>query len=226
MATSKTDTPREYIKLARKIWLEAEHLSDIEKSKQLYIKALELSKRVKDNDEDCCLSPEEIKNVEEKLALIYCQSNESDKANQLLHSLGYICKLSGSVLNYIHPSNGEVSESKDDKPIQSQQQFMRPTPCVIVDDFLSERDQNKLGRIFSDINSPYWTNHAYMIEPPSPYFSYAIPVDSLTKYGFIGSLAQKIMNSIHLQAKFPTLKRAKFVEMWAVSSIDFYIYIS
>ena len=152
------------------------------------------------------LNSEQTKAVIEKISLLLLQSGKSKKAKDMLSSLGYTCRLSDSILNYPPPvNNGDVTEnSKSD-------------PCIVIDDFVSDTCDTILRRIFGDPKESYWKSHNYEIEPPSPYFSYVIPVNAVDKLGFIGKLCKQVISCKLLLNHFPALRHAKFVEMWAVS---------
>ena len=253
MKDIQTKTWKDYSKLARKIWLDARHVNDIQKAKEYYNEALNLLKidmnessssngihdNGDDNDDNHNDIQCEIRNIQEKIALIQYQTNESNMADDTLKDLGYICRLSNHVLNYQYESNTTntnvtVSDTNTTTTTTTTttMMMMKPTcPCLIVDDFLSSFDQERLSNIFSNIESSYWKDHSYVIEPPSPYFSYVIPLNELknvnNQYGFIGYLIRKILDSTLVNAKFSSLKRAKYVELWAVgiAKINIHIYL-
>lgn len=88
-------------------------------------------------------------------------------------------------------------------------------PCIIIDNFLSNYEERVLSSVFHDPEASYWKDHSYKIEPPTPYFSYIIPVNDTNNYGFVGKLAHDILHCKTLRKKFPKLKKAYFIEMWA-----------
>ena len=116
------------------------------------------------------------------------------------------------MLDYpLHPSRKH--KKKNNKSLETS---VAKTPCGIYNDFLSQEELEQLKSIFEDPKASYWTDHCYQVEPPSPYFSYVIPFNKkVDKFGFVGRLVQKIWKMPELRKKFPELKDAKFVEMWA-----------
>ncbi len=74
--------------------------------------------------------------------------------------------------------------------------------------------------VFKSPTASYWTHHQYAVEPPSPYFSYVIPLERIRngkdKFGFIRDLTRKITSCPLLNERFLKLQtNAKFVELWA-----------
>jgi len=214
--------PIEIAAKARQSWLVQ---GDVRKAKLLYLEALKVSKEnysfngnsvmrskkrrrkvFRNSSHRSTLNSEQTKVVIEKISLLLLQSGKSKKAKEMLSSLGYTCRLSDSILNYPPPvTNGDVAKnSKSD-------------PCIVIDDFVSDTCDTILRRIFGDPKESYWKSHNYEIEPPSPYFSYVIPVNAVDKLGFIGKLCKQVISCKLILNHFPALRHAKFVEMWAVS---------
>ncbi len=198
---------------------------------------------------DCGLTREQFVQAGEKLALILCQSGRSKKAKKGLSSMGFTCRLAKRVLDYPYPMDGELQRNDEyngsieiradgtrlvtdeSKPVRSDS-----PPCQIIDGFLSTLELNRLRSIFESPTANYWTEHNYAVEPPSPYFSYVIPLSGIVdnnqhmqeikkskdneqesnhNYGFLGDLLRKIVTCPLLDKKFPKLSNAAFVEMWA-----------
>jgi len=105
------------------------------------------------------LEPEEYRLALERLALLYVQSQRADKAAPGLEELGYTCRLASSCLDYPLQQPTNISRTK-----------VIP-PCILCDNFLSKAQQDHLQAILQDRQSAYWVDHAYAVEPPSPYFS-------------------------------------------------------
>jgi hypothetical protein len=144
----------------------------------------------------------------ERLALILCQSGRSKEVSSILGSLGYTCRLSSLVLDY--PSMLDSSTL----PTTTKQQSKVKPPCRILDNFLTSDELKILQDVFLDTDASYWVDHNYQVEPPSPYFSYIIPLSKASDdFGFIGHVVLKCLH--HLKSKFPHLNKATTVEMWA-----------
>lgn len=166
-----------------------------------------------------CLKSSECKKACEKLALLLCQSGRSKKAKSLLNRLGYICRLSEEVLDYDIPGQSQVSKVDTDK---NASRVSKSPPCCILDHFLSTTEIRHLCSIFQSPTASYWESHNYAVEPPSPYFSYIIPLSThspksnqVKDFGFVGQLVNRIFQNETLRLKFPKLKDATKVEMWA-----------
>ena len=215
-------SPLDAIKAARSLRLAAETNAELDQVERFYRKAL-TSKTHDDSDEPSkkkrksqnALSRDEYRQASEQLALLLCQSSRCKKAKKPLMVLGFTCRLAEKVLDY--PSfNNEchtVMKRDSDKLI----------PCQIIDGFSSVMELDRLRMIFSSRTANYWTAHNYRVEPPSPYFSYVIPLAEIractqpekSRYGFIGDLIEKTLDCPILTGKFPALSEAKYVEMWA-----------
>ena len=219
---------------ANKLWLAATSQSDLDKVERLYRWALssktsptiaEGGGSVSDDGPStkkaksgrCGLNREQFNRTGEKFALLLCQSGRSKNAMRGLMSMGYVCRLADQVLNYPHNHDHLVSgeANKNTTAIDT-------PPCQIIDGFLSKSELEQLRLVFESPDSSYWKNHNYSIDPPSPYFSYIIPLEQTipskekVEFGFIGDIAAKIMACPILSVKFPKLqRRAKYVELWA-----------
>lgn len=226
----------ESCKAARKLWLGAQTPSDLERVEKMYRRALKAKARRRDDKDDddgddggprakkrrtnsnvtMELKKSDYKVAGEKLALIMCQSSRGVKAKMGLSSLGYTCRLASCVLDYPllseqHDVGSQPSPSSSSRNVHDD---AKP-PCIICDNFLNNHQQSYLKNIFEDPKSSYWADHNYEIEPPSPYFSYVLPLWSANHdYGFLGDLIRQIFELPQLRRKFPKLKNAKYVEMW------------
>lgn len=140
----------------------------------------------------------------EKLALILLQSGRAKEGDKILATLGYTCRLASKVLNYategcVTPEVGENDNS----------------PCGLYNDFLSHTELEMFQTVFLDPANSYWTEHCYTVEPPSPYFSYLLPLrrDDMSMAGCgIASFVQRLQK--FLEPTFP-VKNATYCEMWA-----------
>lgn len=215
-------TALELCQQARTLWLSAAAQDHLDHVEDLYRQALNSKQKASNKSSKTPLSKKrktkrfaeltakEYRETAEKLSLLYCQSGRTQKAKKGLHYLGFVCRLAKPVLDYpTFTSKHNYSSTK----IAS----APPSPCGIYDDFLHPRELQQLQSIFQNPEASYWTNHNYQVEPPSPYFSYVIPLNNSTsqRYGFVGGLVEKVWNFPHLNTKFPALKSATFVEIWA-----------
>jgi len=230
---------------ARALWLSATKLSDMQQVESLYRRALQIHstgceqphrKRSKNTQGSCNnktnvssdetslplipLTNAEYLETAEKYCLLLCQSGKANIASPLLSSLGFTCRLSENILDYPYEFSNKQDEKYDAFPtavaLNTAPLIPQPQdPCIILDNFVDSSILHRLKTILQDPLTSYWTSHEYSIEPPSPYFSYLIPIRSLESYGFLGHVIDRIFQSPYLRSKFPSLKEATQVEMWA-----------
>lgn len=213
---SEDDNPFDVISSARKLWLQATTKAELEQVERLYMQAL--TSKANEGDADGPpkkkrkLSREEYRQASEKLALLLCQSGRCKKAKKPLAKLGFTCRLAEHVLDY--PSDGHRATPKNNSG--------KIAPCQIVDGFLSKEELHRLRSVLQSPSANYWAIHKYRVEPPSPYFSYVIPLADVrndqsetNRFGFIGDLIEKILSCPMLSKKFPDLSQTQFIEMWA-----------
>ena len=165
------------------------------------------------------LSPKDYRKAGERLSLLYLQSGRPHKAQPGLQFLGFTCRLAEHVLNYPMPAKNEIVKRPKNKRNMSKNKNKNKNkknapPCCILDDFLTKSEFGHLQSVFDDPKAAYWTDHNYRIDPPSPYFSYVLNL-SKHKDGFLGKLIHKVAKCPKLLQKFPQLKQARYVEMWA-----------
>jgi hypothetical protein len=251
MEDKTSPSPVEAAEAARKLWLTATSQSDLDEVERLYRWALSTKtqhpcqptksadcldrgdgevdgesdgdgppkKRTKPSGGGCGLNRVQFNQVGEKYALLLCQSGRCKKAEKGLSSMGFTCRLAKQVLDY--PSDNDCDSTRNDSVAINENRGKSAPPCQIIDGFLSKLELERLSLIFESPTASYWTDHQYAVEPPSPYFSYVIPLERMQKsgkgeYGFIGNLTQKIISCPLLNERFPKLRRnAKFVELWA-----------
>mmetsp|Transcript_25399 Transcript_25399/g.53113 ORF Transcript_25399/g.53113 Transcript_25399/m.53113 type:complete len:443 (-) Transcript_25399:2-1330(-) len=250
---SITYSPAEATDAARKLWLAATSQSDLDEVERLYRWALSSKTQQKqkhspntnrdeneeeikndNNDEppkkkiksgDCGLNRTQFTQAGEKLALLLCQSGRCKKAKKGLASMGFTCRLAEQVLDYPCEGDDDSSENDDDSASSNNKiKEKRKSLCQIVDGFLSQTELERLRMVFGSPTASYWNDHNYAVEPPSPYFSYVIPLEEvrpteeneMKRFGFIGHLVQKMMSCPLLNENFPKLQsKANFVELWA-----------
>ena len=190
----------ELCKRARSLWLSLDcNLIEVEKIyREAWNKSSDFTTTTKKQRVSC-------NEAGEKLALILLQSGRAEEANQILKVLGYTCRLAEIVFNY--PTNESIATDKISSDIQS-------PPCRIYDDFFRKKDLEILSSVFQDPKASYWEGHNYQVEPPSPYFSYLIPlIGSESEYGFVGELVRRIQKQVSEWR--PAVLKATYCEMWA-----------
>lgn len=193
---SNEETKEHPLARARQLWLSPH--ADMKEVERLYRQILNGDNN---NNDD-----ETTREASEKLSLLLCQSGRSQEAAKMLSSLGYTCRLSSKVLDYPTSTVTDTTTNKMDTTTDN-------PPCRILDGFLNDDELNTLKSVFMNQEASYWTDHDYKVEPPSPYFSYLIPLAESKQFGFIGKLVQKCFTQ--LQSEFPLLSKTTCVEMWA-----------
>ncbi|KAG7362856.1 hypothetical protein IV203_026216 [Nitzschia inconspicua] len=219
-----TDQALEWCHLARDLWLnDSTREDDLVTVEQLYRAALNAKRKRADGNTNkkkkkktttstsyAALSPSDYRKAGERLSLLYLQSGRPQKAKPGLNYFGFTCRLSETILNYPQYKNPPNYQNKKNSNTKT------TPPACILDEFLSESQFKYLQDLFVDIDAEYWTGHDYAVEPPSPYFSYVIPIQQKNKQGsFLDSLIQQIVDCPQLRRKFPLLAKARYVEMWA-----------
>ena len=170
-----------------------------------------------------------------RLALWWIQSGgRIAEADAVLQHLGFSCRLSRELLCGAVQATSTVGTSHNTTNI----------PCRIYDNFLSPSDIDHLSSVFGDIESTYWTDHNYSVEPPSPYYSFVIPLRrkttekpsdsnlngkgdsnnkmnstsnslvSLSSLGFLGSLIERLQECVASTWQ-PLVRTATYAELWA-----------
>lgn len=160
----------------------------------------------------------------EQLCMILCQSGRSKEAKLYLCRLGYVCRLATGVLDYKTTTIAatKVTGNAQEPPITKKS--ASAIACHIWDNFLSEFELQHLRRVFADRQADYWIHHNYQVEPPSPYFSYVVPLirtktDTATsvsvgdEFGCLGDIISNLHQ--HLLPYFPKLSASHMVEFWA-----------
>jgi len=157
----------------------------------------------------------------EQLCMILCQTERSNEAKPMLEKLGYVCRLATCVLNYPLQDDTTTGSSSISNNSSNRTDIL----CHAWDSFLSTCELQHLRDVFEDRNADYWLQHDYRVEPPSPYFSYVVPLtrskvsDSNHKVSIddrFGCLGDIILNLYqHLLPLFPQLSSATMVEFWA-----------
>jgi hypothetical protein len=154
----------------------------------------------------------------ERLSMLLLQSGRHDEATNILIDLGYTCRLSSAVLNYptLEPADREHASTST-----AGSSCAETIPCRIHDNFLTANELECFQSIFQDPNADYWTDHKYAVEPPSPYFSYLLPLSNSAKsntalksdFGIMGQILERIRD---LVAEWkPLVHQCTYVEMWA-----------
>jgi hypothetical protein len=186
------------------------------------IEATRVTKRVRlhhpllHNNDD-----EAIRCAGEKLALILLQSDRTTEADEILASLGYPCRLSAAIFRYHECCSNKVAATNANagltKARGSTSTNLLDAPCRVVDNFLTRSELEMLQSVFLDPTNDYWISHQYKVEPPSPYFSYLIPLPAPktsitctpTGHG-IANFVRRLQE--YWTAMFPALQQATYCD--------------
>lgn len=140
----------------------------------------------------------------EKLALLLLQSNRATEAGIILAELGYTFRIAQSILN---------ERTTLLSPLLPACQSRARPYCCVFDNFLMESELHHLKDCFMDMDGDYWKSHKYEVEPPSPYFSYLVPLELSQQFGSFGSIIDRLFCLAVDQ--FPVTKNATIAEIWA-----------
>lgn len=173
------------------------------------------------NASSCCSMTEEppvtyhcvIYECRSKLALLYLQRGNHQAASLLLERLGCRARLSDSILRYEVPVPGAPDTSVPAARNEEE-------GCCFVDNLIRDEETfRNIQSVFCPPAAPYWTQHGYCVDPPSPYFSYVVDLEKQSKAGATPSTTLSTLIDAALRAaslKYPkVLKEAKFCEIWA-----------
>ena len=207
-----TDGERsERLQEARRNWLALDPKDDtVARSQQMQViqdvfQAIYKDKEASDEDRSI---------AGERLALLWIQKGDDESirhADAVLRDLGYTCRLSGYILGYQLASNAILQSTVSRRTSTSSM-----IPFAAFDTFLSESERQGLNQIFLRPEAPYWTTHNYQVEPPSPYYSYVLPLSSplLSPMTLLGSIIHKIRNQVAVFQP-ASAKQAQYMELWA-----------
>jgi hypothetical protein len=156
------------------------------------------------------------------LALLLCQSGRAAESIPLLESQGYVCRISPKILNYSVPILGTNIRCNKNQRVSLESNdscTLEYPPCLLYDNFLTHEELHFLQSIFADPSASYWKSHNYTIDPPSPYFSYVVPLCDLVSLGSFGQLLDRtfkfLMRTHSSCCVTSRLCEATHVEMWA-----------
>jgi methyl-CpG-binding domain protein 4 len=128
------------------------------------------------------------------------QAGKPQNATALLRSAGYAVRLSSAVLNYQLEAPLPFSGGKP--------------PCTVIDDAVPEPLLNIFRSALGPVDAAYWTQHDYAVEPPSPYFSYVVPISDVAELGALGKLITAVADA-GTSVVGDEIKKARFAEIWA-----------
>jgi hypothetical protein len=184
---------------ARSLWLSLASDTSLAEVEELYRQAWSLRSTDGDSNRDDGATKE----AGDKLALLLLQSGRNREADEILQSLGYACRLA------VFSSSSRASSSSPQ--------------CRMYDNYLTPTQLDILRSVFQSPDASYWTDHNYSVEPPSPYFSFVIPLNTSStatastpgeEFGFLGDLVHRLQNHVASSWK-PAVQHATRCEVWA-----------
>ena len=139
-------------------------------------------------------------------SLLCAQSDDPAKRSEaaaLMKSRDYVARLSADILCYTVPGAASCTSS-------AAQEDLFCLPLRVIDDALPKACLTALQRGFCSDDCDYWLSHDYSVYPPSPYFSYVMPLPPsragekagvpLTSAGPLGHLIDTVRK--HAEANF------------------------
>jgi hypothetical protein len=218
---------------ARKTWLFATKEDDLKKAESLY-KGLIIKWTHQLRKEEGGASPrdsldseaiaEVVEECRKRLYLLLCQSGRDEEVAPRMRNQGFVARLGRKILNYAeqveHKDSSQSAPATVASQMSSAQNTLtkaptsKPLPCAIADEVLPAEIFGILRKTFRSSDS-YWEDHGYSVEPPSPYFSYVLPLAEVDRIPALGqlALAVKKLCADHFGAEHAN--RAKFAEIWA-----------
>ena len=160
---------------------------------------------------------ENLLNAREWLAMLLLQAGRSGEATPYLQELGYIVRLADGVLNYqFSPGSAKAKFSCSMNSIANKQIAVPKVPCAVVDNALPAPVWEALRGALGSLQADYWALHDYSIEPPSPYFSYIVPLadNKSSALGILGVLIRAVMG-VARRHFGDIVNAAQFAEIWA-----------
>ena len=176
--------------------------------------------------------------VLDALGLLLCQQHrQSAEATALLRRLDMVARLAPEVLHYeVNPavSSAQASSSSGASSASSPSSPSSPSaanpgdlgdlPLHVVDRALPSPVVSQLQRTFCPRDASYWTDHKYSVYPPTPYFSYIVPLGDLRAgaataggkgSGALGALVDAVQRHAcsHFGEDIGDL--ARYAEVWA-----------
>jgi hypothetical protein len=162
------------------------------------------------------------RDAQEKLALILLQSGRHPEADTILASMNFTCRLSSQLFHYANAVSSRPLAKMAMKHNDDERNHGKNAGCYckVYDDFLHQEELQVLQTVFCDIHGSYWTDHFYSVEPPSPYYSYILPLHNSTmdehhRGSLLYALIHRLQGLLLQGGPFPALQTATCAEVWA-----------
>ena len=198
-----TSTSKQTRESARQKWLNLNQASDL----QIVERLLRESIDAKETQAEERLSTD-------ALCLLLCQQSRDQESVVLMKKLNYVARLSKQVLHYNLPTTNTVTKSATSSTSSTTSSFdPSSTPLRVFDNALQPDTLARLQATFCNANCNYWTEHNYEVYPPSPYFSFVVPLTPtiFQELGALGNLLSVIVSKT--AEHFGGVEYAKYIEL-------------
>ena len=200
---------------ARRLWLTATRNADLLLAQRLYKRFLKFADRraamaaekdsgITVSDCDLCFVDEQKKALLLLLAQMGTEHAEAE-VRAMLAKEGYAARLARGILDY--PTEDALA------PLSPSGADTEACPCVVTDGVLPPAALRALQSVYVPPAASYWTGHEYSVEPPSPFFSYVVPIAEAASLGPLGRLVLAVRATA--ERHFPNAPKANYGEVWA-----------
>ena len=195
-----TSTSKQTRESARQKWLNLNQASDLQIVERLLRESIDSTE----------IQAEERLSTD-ALCLLLCQQSRDQESVVLMKKLNYVARLSKQVLHYNLPTTNAVTKSTTSSTTSSFDPSS--TPLRVFDNALQPDTLARLQATFCNANCNYWTEHNYEVYPPSPYFSFVVPLTPtiFQELGALGNLLSVIVSKT--AEHFGGVEYAKYIEL-------------
>ena len=192
-----TSTSKQTRESARQKWLNLNQASDLQIVERLLRESIDSTE----------IQAEERLSTD-ALCLLLCQQSRDQESVVLMKKLNYVARLSKQVLHYNLPTTNAVTKSATSSSFDPSS-----TPLRVFDNALQPDTLARLQATFCNANCNYWTTHNYEVYPPSPYFSFVVPLTPtiFQELGALGNLLSVIVSKT--AEHFGGVEYAKYIEL-------------
>jgi len=191
---------------ARQAWLSATEQSHLDYAEKLYrvflVRALKRQNEGSDPPSDR-EGDDAVEEARKRLFLLLCQAGKDHEVAPRMRRKGFTARLARGILNYTEAPLLAYNKTKST--------FV---PCAVFDNVLPSSALEALVNVFCPVDANYWNAHGYCVEPPTPFFSYVLPMAEANSYGAMGILAMAV--KAHAKEHFgDKVDRSVYAEFWA-----------
>ena len=188
---------------ARRLWLFATEQKHLDNAEKLYRAVLSREARRRAKGEEQLMDECDVAEARKRFFLLVCQAGRDDELVDRMKRQGFVVRLGRSVLNY---------QEQPLTPLTARERC----PCRVFDGVLDGSSLATLSAAYVPQDAPYWTVHGYCVEPPTPYFSYVLPLgEDMSRFGALGTLALAVREATRQGFGDAAANRVKYAEVWA-----------